>query len=410
MTAAIHMDGVGKRYVKLDDRPTLLTSLIPFGREARNEFWALRGVNLEIAEGETVGILGHNGAGKSTLLKLLAGVTRPSEGTVRIRGRIAPLLSVGVGFHQEMSGRENIHVNGMLLGMSKQEIDGTLDEIVAFAELEEFIDTPVKFYSSGMYMRLGFSVAIHSRPKVLLVDEVLAVGDIGFQLKCFERMRLLQTEGTTIVLVSHSIHAVRLLCPRALLISHGELQIDGDTEMAIARYHELMSAPSSEEGDTQATVRLVDRELVGDGGPVHHAEKDSRLAYRATMQFREHVESPLFHFQVFAANGAVAYSLVTTAESAPPRHYSPGETATVTIPFEARLGGGTYRLDLRVVDMDGRQTLAHAGNFMMYVPPSVGIGGVADLRATIEVDGVSHTEHQDLMFHSNTSFDRQVSG
>lgn len=411
MTTAIRLDGVGKYYVKLDDRPTLLTSLLPFRRETRNEFWALRDVNLEIAEGETVGILGHNGAGKSTLLRLLAGVTRPSEGTLSTRGRVAPLLSVGVGFHQEMTGRENIFVNGMLLGMSKLEIERTLDQIVAFSELEEFIDTPVKFYSSGMYMRLGFSVAIHSHPKVLLVDEVLAVGDIGFQLKCFERMRQIQSEGTTIVLVSHSIHAIRLLCPRALLISHGQLQIDGETELAVTRYHELMSVTSDDgEEEAEAVVTLIDRDLVGEDGPVHQAEKDTRLAYRATMRFNQPVESPLFVFQVFAADGAIVYSLVTTHDSAPARHFSPGEMATVNIPFEARLGGGTYRLDLRVVDSAGRQTLAHAGNFMMYVPPKVGVGGSADLRASIEVDGVSHTDHPDLMFRGNASAGDRVSG
>lgn len=403
MTTAVRLDGVGKRYVKLDDRPTLLTSLLPFGREVRHEFWALRNINLEIEEGETVGILGHNGAGKSTLLKLLAGVTRPSEGTVTIRGRIAPLLSVGVGFHQEMTGRENIYVNGMLLGMSRPEIDRSLAEIISFADLEEFIDTPVKFYSSGMYMRLGFSVAIHARPNVLLVDEILAVGDIGFQLKCFERMRQLQGEGTTIVLVSHSIHAVRLLCPRALLISHGELQIDGETESAVARYHELMSAPASDDEGSDAGIALLARELISEDGPVHQADKDTRLVYRVTMQFRTLVESPQFYFQVFAADGSVVYSIVTTNESAPPRRFAAGETSTVNIPFEARLGGGTYRLDLRVTDTHGRRTLAHAGNFMMYIPPSVGIGGSADLRASIEVDGVSHTDHPEIMFRSSTA-------
>lgn len=411
MTTAIRLDGVGKRYVKLDDRPTLLTALLPFRRETKQDFWALRGVSLEVTEGETVGILGHNGAGKSTLLRLLAGVTRPSEGSLRIRGRIAPLLSVGVGFHQEMTGRENIFVNGMLLGMSRPEVDRTLDEIIAFAELEEFIDTPVKFYSSGMYMRLGFSVAIHARPKVLLVDEVLAVGDIGFQLKCYERMRQLQSEGTTIVLVSHNVHAVRLLCPRALLISHGELQIDGETELAVARYHELMSSGSGDERDApEAEVVILERGLVGEEGPVHQAEKDARLAYRVTMQFRRPVESPQFYFQVFAADGSLVYSLVTTRESSPARSFSPGETTTVNIPFQARLGGGTYRLDLRVVDTNGRRSLAHAGNFMMYVPPSVGIGGSTDLRGRIEVDGVSHSEHRDLMFHANRNPGDRVGG
>src|SRR5262249_15128835 len=157
-------------------------------------------------------------------------------------GRIAPLLSVGVGFHQEMTGRENIAVNGMLLGLSKKRIDALFDEIVGFAELEDFIDTPVKFYSSGMYMRLGFSVAIHSEPDILLVDEVLAVGDVGFRLRSLERMRALQQSGCALVFVSHWLHAVQMLCPRTVCMHRGMVVFDGRTDEAIAKHHELLAA------------------------------------------------------------------------------------------------------------------------------------------------------------------------
>src|SRR4051812_27791053 len=207
---AIEMRGVGKRYWKIQER-SLLRSLVPFGPSNRSEFWALRDADLALEPGETLGIIGRNGAGKSTLLRLLAGVTRPSTGMVRTRGRIAPLLSVGVGFHQEMTGRENVYVNAMLLGFDKRRIDRIFDEIVDFADLGAFIDTPVKFYSSGMYMRLGFSVAMHVEPDVLLVDEVLAVGDVGFRLRSFERMRDLQRQGAALVFVSHWLQAVQLL-------------------------------------------------------------------------------------------------------------------------------------------------------------------------------------------------------
>src|SRR3954467_8380847 len=182
---AIEMRGVGKRYWKIQER-SLLRSLVPFGPENRSEFWALRDADLTVAPGETLGIIGRNGAGKSTMLRLLAGVTRPTTGTIVTRGRVAPLLSVGVGFHQEMTGRENIYVNAMLLGFDRARIDRVFDDVVDFADLGEFIDTPVKFYSTGMYMRLGFSVAMNVEPDVLLVDEVLAVGDIGFRLRSFD--------------------------------------------------------------------------------------------------------------------------------------------------------------------------------------------------------------------------------
>ena len=192
---AIDLQGVGKRYDLLRDDAMLLRAVLPFRRTERREHWAVRGVDLSIDPGETIGILGRNGAGKTTLLRMLAGVSRPTEGHATIRGRVAPLIGVGVGFHPEMTGRENVYVNGMLLGLSKAEVDARFDAIIDFAELTEFVDSPVKFYSSGMFMRLGFAVAVHTEPGIFLVDEVLAVGDIAFQLKCFERMRRLQAVG-----------------------------------------------------------------------------------------------------------------------------------------------------------------------------------------------------------------------
>jgi len=189
---AIAVDGAGKKYWKFEEQAMLLRSILPTGRARRSELWALRDVSFSLEQGETIGILGRNGSGKTTLLRLLAGVTRPSEGRVAVAGAVAPLISVGVGFRREMSGRENIYLNGMILGLSRQQVEERLDDIVAFAELDEFIDTPVKFYSSGMFLRLGFAVAVHTDPDVLLIDEVLAVGDAAFRAKCVERMRLIQ--------------------------------------------------------------------------------------------------------------------------------------------------------------------------------------------------------------------------
>jgi homopolymeric O-antigen transport system ATP-binding protein len=200
------------------------------------EFWALKDISFEVKRGEALGIIGRNGAGKSTLLKLLSRITEPTEGSARIRGRVASLLEVGTGFHAELTGRENIYLNGSILGMSRAEIRKKFDEIVAFAEVERFLDTPVKRYSSGMYVRLAFSVAAHLEPEILVVDEVLSVGDAAFQRKCMDYMKRLARGGATILLVSHNLFAVRAMCRRALVLSAGRLQFDGPADEGIEIY------------------------------------------------------------------------------------------------------------------------------------------------------------------------------
>ena len=201
-----------------------------------DEIWALRGVSFEVKHGEILGIIGRNGAGKSTLLKILSRVTSPTKGEVRIKGRIASLLEVGTGFHPELTGRENIFLNGAILGMTKAEIRTKLDEIVAFAEIEKFLDTPVKRYSSGMYVRLAFAVAAHLEPEILIVDEVLAVGDVQFQKKCLGKMGEVAHGGRTVLFVSHNMTAIRALCEHGLLLDDGILVKSGTTEDAIRAY------------------------------------------------------------------------------------------------------------------------------------------------------------------------------
>jgi lipopolysaccharide transport system ATP-binding protein len=204
------------------------------------EFWALKDVSFEVKQGEVIGIVGRNGAGKSTLLKILSRITEPTEGRVVLNGRVASLLEVGTGFHPELTGRENIYLNGAILGMTRREIRAKFDEIVAFAEVEKFLDTPVKRYSSGMYVRLAFAVAAHLEPEILVVDEVLAVGDLEFQRKCLGKMdEVSRREGRTVLFVSHNMVAVRSLCERALLISNGILLADGPVTTVITRYLEL---------------------------------------------------------------------------------------------------------------------------------------------------------------------------
>src|SRR5260370_5513379 len=229
-------------------------------RSATEHFWAVRGVYFEIKQGDAVGIIGRNGAGKSTLLKILSRITEPTEGRVRLRGRVASLLEVGTGFHPELTGRENIFLNGAILGMTRAEIKRKFDEIVDFAAIEKFLDMPVKRYSSGMYVRLAFAVAAHLDPEILLIDEVLAVGDAEFQKKCLEKMENVATnEGRTVVFVSHDMDAICHLCSRCVLLRQGEIEKSGNTADVVAVYlgGEQQQTPVIEfpPRDTEATLR-----------------------------------------------------------------------------------------------------------------------------------------------------------
>jgi ABC-type polysaccharide/polyol phosphate transport system ATPase subunit len=251
MTAVIQTEGLGKRYRRglLETQGTLrdsLTRLVksPLAalRPPKQEmFWALEDVSLEVHEGEVLGLIGRNGAGKTTLLKILSRITKPTTGWAEIRGRVRSLLEVGTGFHGELTGRENAYLSGSILGMSKREIDRKFDEIVAFAEIDKFIDTSVKHYSSGMYVRLAFAVAAHLEPEVLLVDEVLAVGDINFQKKCLGKMGEVAREGRTVVLVSHQLNQIRRLCQRVVWIDDGHIRQNGNTAEVVNAYEAAMS-------------------------------------------------------------------------------------------------------------------------------------------------------------------------
>jgi ABC-2 type transport system ATP-binding protein len=236
---AVDVKDVSKRFRLAHGRyNSLKERVIHAGRGPHEDFWALKNVALHVREGETVGILGRNGSGKSTLLKCICGVLQPTAGEVVVRGKLAGLLELGAGFQQDLTGRENIYLNGSLLGMSKKEVDRVFDDIVDFSELEEFIDGQVKFYSSGMYVRLGFAVAVNVDPDILVIDEVLAVGDERFQRKCIDRVKLFQREGRTILLVTHSPDQVRAICDRAVVLSHGEIVTEGPPGEAVRIFRE----------------------------------------------------------------------------------------------------------------------------------------------------------------------------
>lgn len=251
MSTAIKVTGVGKRYELRKEGSRSYTTLsdslsgIFKSRSTKEEFWALKNLDFEIQQGERVGIIGRNGAGKSTLLKVLSRIVKPTTGRVELRGRIASLLEVGTGFHPELSGRENIFLNGSILGMTKAEIKSKFDEIVAFSEVERFLDTPVKRYSSGMYVRLAFAVAAHLEPEILIVDEVLAVGDQEFQRKCLGKMKDVAGSGRTVILVSHNMAAVQHLCERAIYLRNGQLVESGPAEAVIGTYMRAAQGPAA---------------------------------------------------------------------------------------------------------------------------------------------------------------------
>src|ERR1700758_710109 len=238
----IKLDRISKRYfIQAGTRPkkSFYWTEFSFLRKRTREVWALRDVSFQVEEGESLGIIGNNGAGKSTLLKLLSRITAPTSGEISIRGRLSALIEVGSGFHPELTGRENIFLNGSMLGMTRSEIARKVDSIVDFAGVPEYIDVPVKRYSTGMYVRLGFSIAAHLDPDILLLDEVLAVGDLVFQAKCLDLIAQLREYGRTIVLISHDLGAIQRLCDRAILLHHGQVVMTGTPVDVVDRYQQM---------------------------------------------------------------------------------------------------------------------------------------------------------------------------
>jgi lipopolysaccharide transport system ATP-binding protein len=328
---AIRVEGLSKRYrIQQGARAhysTLRDTLVeavraPFRRKSCRDsagndsyIWALKGVSFEVKRGEVVGIIGRNGAGKTTLLKILSRITEPTEGYAEVHGRVGSLLEVGTGFHPELTGRENIYLNGAILGMKKAEIDRKFDEIVAFAEVEKFIDTPVKFYSSGMYVRLAFAVAAHLDPEILLVDEVLAVGDAAFQKKCLGKMEEMAAGGRTVLFVSHNLSAVGRLCPKAMWLDGGVLVKLSDSPSVIAKYLSSLQSGVThrswniEEAPGDEYMRVISVSLLdADGTPQGLFYQDRPIVVSITYQVLKPMMNANVGFEIRSEDGTTVFA------------------------------------------------------------------------------------------------------
>ena len=393
MTAAIELVNVSKIYRRYGGKQfstlksALLQRSIMRDLQPGETFPALTDVSFSVPKGSTFGVIGRNGSGKSTALKLVAGITKPTMGTVRVAGRISALIELGAGFHPEISGRENVFINGIMLGLTKRQIHERFDDIVEFAELREFIDAPVKTYSSGMYMRLGFAVAIHVDPDVLLVDEVLAVGDEGFTHKCLDKFAEFRRRGKTVLLVTHSLGLVETLCDEAVWLDVGRLEAQGDPKRVVGAYltavehgeQELMAATTAKA--VEAVEEVVESAAASDSPPDMFKAAEGRWgsreieiadvalldrhgepsfvfhtgeAMRVHLKVRAHHETDDFAFGIglFNADGVCCYGTNTFVEEMNPERLS-GE-ADVTFAIDSLdLVEGTYKLDVAVHKRDG---------------------------------------------------------
>jgi ABC-type polysaccharide/polyol phosphate transport system ATPase subunit len=383
-------------------KSALLTGSLISDLRADETFTALDGVSFEVPGGSTFGVIGENGSGKSTLLKLLAGITKPTRGSLRVDGRISALIELGAGFHPEISGRENVAINGIMLGLSRREVEERFDDIVDFAELREFIDAPVKTYSSGMYMRLGFSVAIHVDPDVLLIDEVLAVGDEAFTRKCLDKIGEFHRRGKTIVLVTHSLGLVEKMCDEALWLRHGRKADAGDPKRVVDAYltyvaggeeallardaSETAVLPSSAAGAApegyregrwgSRDVEITRVRLCDDRGQERHVfASGESVTVRLDVEARAEVEDFVFGVGLFTADGVSVYGTNTHIEDFVPRRAAGRGEVSLEL-GDLRLVEGTYLLDVAVHRRDGTPYDYHRGHHSFRVKSRVKDVGV----------------------------------
>ena len=313
----IQVEGLSKKYCKDLKRAMRYAAeevvrsffhLYDYSNETlrEDEFWSLNNVNFVVQPGEALGLIGPNGAGKSTLLKLLSGILEPDLGRIKLVGKVGSLIELGAGFHPQLTGRENIFVNGSILGLRHRDIIRRLDDIIAFASLEDFIDTPVKYYSSGMYVRLGFAIAAHVEPHILLVDEVLSVGDLAFQSRCLERIEQMRRQGTTFVFVSHDLSKISRLCPQTLLLDQGEIAFLGSTPQAIDCYRRITHRNYEESPGTKERtdeVEITGLEILDPSGQTPDAfDPQSTIHIRTHFRVYEKIKDPVFNIAIFTAD------------------------------------------------------------------------------------------------------------
>jgi homopolymeric O-antigen transport system ATP-binding protein len=311
----------------------------------QQQFWALRDVSFQVERGEAFGIIGGNGAGKSTILKLLTGIMRPTQGSIRVAGRISALIEVSAGFHQDLTGRENIYLNGAILGMTRDEIRKRFDTIVDFSGLEEFIDTPVKRYSSGMFARLGFSVAAHVDPDVLLVDEVLSVGDYLFQRKCLERMHAVLRSGATVVFVSHNLREVANLCQRSLLLERGQVQLVGPTEEVISDYYKRGQQQRLSPGNgVDGGLRITQVKLHGENGAGVEFQSGDKLYITVEANARNRHDAMSVVIAIVDNNQYLVFDTCTQRLGAGPISLDVNQTLSCTFELDLSLAQGTFHV------------------------------------------------------------------
>jgi ABC-type polysaccharide/polyol phosphate transport system ATPase subunit len=378
---AVEASAVSKRFRLYHERnQSLKAALMRGGRAKYDEFWALQDVDLQIPAGKTFGLIGHNGSGKSTLLKCLAGILVPDRGSVDVHGRVSALLELGAGFHPELSGRDNVYLNGSILGMSKKQIDRQFDQIVDFAGLETFIDTPVKNYSSGMYVRLGFSVAINVDPEILMVDEVLAVGDESFQRKCMEKFADFRAEGRTVVIVSHALATMRTMCDEVAWLDHGNLKEVGRPEDLVDAYvggsHEERATVLQEDDDEaeptgnkarwgSGEIRIRSAEMLLDGTATSHVPTGSDVTFRIHWSAAKPIEEPVFGLAVHTLGGIHVTGPNTRDAGLATGTLSGAGHLDLRVP-RLMLTPGTYQLTAAVFDRSVVHAFDHRERFFRF--------------------------------------------
>ena len=400
---AIEVDAVSKRFRLASERHgTLKGRFVSRAarqeRKPREDFWALRDISFDVPEGTTIGLLGHNGSGKSTLLKCIGGILRPTSGEIRRRGRLASLLELGAGFHPDLTGRENVYLNASILGLTKRDIDARFDDIVGFAELEKFIDQQVKHYSSGMYVRLGFSVATNVDPEILLIDEVLAVGDENFQRKCLDRIKQFQREGITIAFVTHAPDLVRQICDMAVVLDQGEMVTHAKPSDAVRAFREHLltragqladkADPTKRHGDL---VRITDVALEYPDPDRPYVRNGEALTIRVRYEASEPVDDAVMAIALHANDGHVVFGQNSWGLGETLRLAGTGEVAfhlqsvsllegtyPLTVNVHARQGDAMYDTRDQVEHIDVLNT---EGNFAW---------GVADMPVKLDLTGLGH--------------------